>query len=74
MNIDITEQRVPHCWVVHLDALEVNFNSQEAASSFVGQLKARIEAPHVWPVTVRSAASCRTVPAREQEVRFDLVE
>ncbi|WP_223547327.1 hypothetical protein [Pseudomonas sp. A-B-19] len=49
MIIDITEKPANHCWVVCMDALQVNFNSQGEAQAFVGQLKARIEAPHVWP-------------------------
>lgn len=49
MIIDITEQPTSHCWVVCIDALQVNFNSLQDAQAFVGQLKARIEAPHVWP-------------------------
>ena len=49
MNIEITQARKPHCWVVYLDDLAVNFNSLGQANAFVAQLKARIAAPHVWP-------------------------
>jgi len=51
MIIAITEKRTTHRWVVQLDNLEVNFNGQEEAQAFVGQLKARINAPHTWPIT-----------------------
>jgi hypothetical protein len=51
MIIAITQEQTSHCWVVHLDNLEVNFNRQEEAKAFVGQLKARIDAPHIWPST-----------------------
>ncbi|CRL52148.1 hypothetical protein H8F22_12470 [Pseudomonas sp. P154a] len=51
MIIAITEKRTTHRWVVQLDNLEVNFNRQEEAQAFVGQLKARINAPHKWPDT-----------------------
>ncbi|NWB29644.1 hypothetical protein [Pseudomonas gingeri] len=50
MNIEITEGRAGHGWIVHMDDQAVNFNSLEQATAFVDQLKARIEAPHVWPV------------------------
>ena len=53
MIIDIKEKPASHCWVVCMDALKVNFNTLGEAHAFVGQLTARIEAPHVWP----SAAS-----------------
>lgn len=49
MIIDIREKQASHCWVVCMDALKVNFNSQGEAQAFVDLLKARIEAPHVWP-------------------------
>ncbi|WP_223434272.1 MULTISPECIES: hypothetical protein [unclassified Pseudomonas] len=68
MIIDITEKPASHCWVVCMDALEVNFNSLSEAQAFVGQLKARIDAPHAWPIPPR--ADC---PKGEQ-VRADLVE
>lgn len=50
MIIDMTQSPTRHCWVVRMDALEVSFNTREDAQAFVGQLKARIEAPHVWPI------------------------
>jgi hypothetical protein len=50
MIIAISEKRTTHRWVVQLDNLEVNFNGQAEAQAFVGQLKARINAPHTWPV------------------------
>jgi len=59
MIIEITEKRTSHGWAVHMDALEVNFNSMEEAKAFVDQLKARIDAPHIWPVTVGQAAFAR---------------
>jgi hypothetical protein len=49
MIIDIKEKPASHCWVVCMDALKVNFNTLGEAQAFVGQLTARIEAPHVWP-------------------------
>ncbi|QLL10547.1 hypothetical protein [Pseudomonas chlororaphis] len=51
MIIDITENPTGHGWVVHMDTLEVSFSSLEAATAFVGQLKARIAAPHAWPAS-----------------------
>ncbi|QQZ44910.1 hypothetical protein IF690_15190 [Pseudomonas sp. SK3(2021)] len=51
MIIDITEKPTGHGWVVHMDALEVSFSSLEAATAFVGQLRARIDAPHAWPAS-----------------------
>ncbi|CAI8702274.1 hypothetical protein [Pseudomonas chlororaphis] len=51
MIIDITEKPAGHGWVVHMDALEVDFDSLEAATAFVGQLRARIDAPHAWPAS-----------------------
>lgn len=62
MIIDIAQEPISHCWVVCMDAMEVNFNSLEEAQAFVGQLKARIEAPHVWPVTAGAAAFKRQMP------------
>jgi len=49
MIIDIKEKPASHCWVVCMDAFKVNFNTLGEAQAFVGQLTARIEAPHVWP-------------------------
>ncbi|MGE8337959.1 hypothetical protein [Pseudomonas laurylsulfatiphila] len=49
MIIDIKAKPASHCWVVCMDALKVNFNTLGEAQAFVGQLTARIEAPHVWP-------------------------
>jgi hypothetical protein len=51
MIIEVSEKPVNRGWAVQLDALEVNFNSLEEAQAFVAQLKARIDAPHVWPST-----------------------
>ncbi|WP_433771511.1 hypothetical protein [Pseudomonas putida] len=62
MIIDIREKPASHCWVVCLDALQVNFNSLGEAQSFVGQLNARIEAPHVWPIPSSAAAITRLMP------------
>jgi hypothetical protein len=56
MIIDIEEKRTIHGWVVHMDALAVNFNSLEEANAFVGQLKSRIDAPHRWPNTTGQRA------------------
>lgn len=64
MFIDITEKPAARCWVVCMDALEVNFNSLGEAQAFVGQLKARIEAPHVWPSSPGPAGESRQMPAR----------
>jgi hypothetical protein len=71
MIIEVSEQQVNHGWAVYLDALEVNFNSLEEAQAFVAQLKARIDAPHIWPSTTGqktftgSTQSCRAVCAME---------
>ena len=51
MIIAIAEKQTTHRWVVQLDNLEVIFNGREEAQAFVGQLKARINAPHPWPIT-----------------------
>ncbi|WP_207284569.1 hypothetical protein [Pseudomonas sp. FW300-N2A2] len=80
MIIDITEKPASHCWVVCMDALEVNFNSLSEAQAFVGQLKARIEAPHAWPIPpgpaafTRLMADPRTDCPKGEQVRADLVE
>lgn len=66
MIIDITEKPANHCWVVCMDALQVNFNSLEEAQAFVGQLKARIKAPHVWPGGARLADDTRRTPSRQR--------
>ncbi|WP_223455520.1 MULTISPECIES: hypothetical protein [unclassified Pseudomonas] len=65
MIIDITQKPVSHCWVVYMDALEVNFNSLGEAQAFVGQLKARIEAPHVWPSGAGPVDDTRRIPERQ---------
>lgn len=65
MIIDITEKPASHCWVVCMDALQVNFNSLGEAQAFVGQLKARIEAPHVWPGGACLAGDTRRMPDRQ---------
>jgi hypothetical protein len=65
MIIDITEKPTNHCWVVRLDAFKVNFNSQEEAQAFVGLLKARIEAPHVWPGVDCQVSHTRRTPGRQ---------
>ncbi|MDD0994594.1 hypothetical protein M5G20_01780 [Pseudomonas sp. TNT2022 ID1044] len=49
MIIGIAQKPASHCWVVCMDDFKVSFNSQGEAQAFVGLLKARIEAPHVWP-------------------------
>ncbi|WP_212627709.1 hypothetical protein [Pseudomonas sp. PP3] len=49
MIIDIAQKPASHCWVVCMDDFKVSFNSLGEAQAFVGLLKARIEAPHVWP-------------------------
>ena len=59
MIIDITQKPASHCWVVCMDALKVNFYSLGEAQAFVGLLKARIEAPHVWPGGARLADDTR---------------
>lgn len=51
MIIDITAKPTGHGWLVHMDALTVGFSSLEAATAFVGQLRARIDAPHPWPTS-----------------------
>lgn len=80
MVIDIMRKPAGHCWVVCMDALEVNFNSLDDAQAFVGQLKARIDAPHVWPIPPSRAAISGRVPDRRtacpkyEPARADLVE
>ncbi|MGH8387353.1 MAG: hypothetical protein ACRESJ_17990 [Pseudomonas sp.] len=80
MIIDITEKPASHCWVVCMDALEVNFNSLDGARAFVDQLKARIEAPHAWPISPSPAATTSLMPDRRaacpkgEQARADLVE
>lgn len=80
MIIDIKEKPTSHCWVVCMDALEVNFNNLGEAEAFVGQLKARIEAPHVWPTPSSPAAFTRLMSDRRtacpkgEQARTDLVE
>jgi hypothetical protein len=69
MFIEITEKPASHRWGVCIDALEVNFNSLAQAQAFVDQLKARIEAPHVWPNARDSAARASRIP----QARTDLV-
>ncbi|BCX70229.1 hypothetical protein [Pseudomonas izuensis] len=71
MIIDITEKPTNHCWVVRMDALQVNFNSLGEAQAFVGQLKARIEAPHVWPTPPSPVAFTKRMPG--PGARADLV-
>ncbi|MNF75617.1 hypothetical protein [Pseudomonas azerbaijanorientalis] len=65
MIIDITERPASHCWVVCMDALQVNFYTLGEAQAFVGQLKARIEAPHVWPSVTCRADGTRPMPDRQ---------
>lgn len=80
MIIDITQKQTTHDWVVHMDALEVVFESLEGAQAFVDQLKARIAAPHIWPINVGPAAFTRPMTgsrspcAMGAKVRADLVE
>lgn len=65
MIIDITDKPASHCWVVSMDALQVNFKSLGEAQAFVGLLKARIEAPYVWPGGARLADDTRRIPDRQ---------
>ena len=65
MIIDITEKPTNHCWVVRLDAFKVNFNSRGEAQAFVGLLKARIAAPHVWPSSAGLAHDTPRKPGRQ---------
>ncbi len=80
MIIDITQSPTSHCWVVHMDALEVKFHSLSKAQAFVDQLKARIEAPHAWPMPLGPAAYTRLMPdhrtayPRNEQARADLVK
>lgn len=69
MLIQITEKRRNHCWAVHMDAWEVNFNKEEEAKAFIGKLKARIDAPHAWPIAVDHGLFARSI-----ETRADLVK
>ena len=65
MIIDITEKPANHCWVVSMDAYEVNFNSLGEAQAFVGRLKARIDAPHVWPARERVINNTKRTVGRQ---------
>ncbi|WP_095108368.1 hypothetical protein [Pseudomonas sp. Irchel 3E20] len=65
MIIDIKERPASHCWVVCMDALQVNVYTLGEAPAFVGQLKARIEAPHVWPSGTGRADDTRPMPDRQ---------
>lgn len=69
MNIGITQTRTPHGWVVQMDDLAVNFNSLEQANAFVGQLKARIAAPHVWPGAAGREVFARALPPRQAAIK-----
>lgn len=78
MIIEITEQLARHRWVVHMDLWEAGFNSLDEAEAFVRQLKARIDAPHAWPVTAvtvplsRQPPGFRSGPAVVQRALADL--
>ncbi|MNL65571.1 hypothetical protein D3C87_1899180 [compost metagenome] len=48
-----------------MDALQVNFYTLGEAQEFVGQLKARIDAPHVWPSGASLANDPRRMPDRQ---------
>jgi len=63
MIIEVSEKQVKHGWAVHLDALEVNFNSLEEAQAFVAQLKARIDAPHTWPSPAGQKRFAGSIPS-----------
>jgi hypothetical protein len=65
MNIAISATPAPHGWVVFLDDWQVNFNHLEDAQAFIGRLKARIDAPHAWPVPPERNVFARPVPAPE---------
>jgi hypothetical protein len=65
MIIDIAEKPASHCWVVCMDAFKVNFNSLGEAQAFVGLLKARIAAPHIWPSGAGLANDARQMPGRQ---------
>jgi len=65
MIIDIAEKPASHCWVVCMDAFKVNFSSLGEAQAFVGLLKARIAAPHVWPSGAGLANDARKMPGRQ---------
>ncbi|WP_409318254.1 hypothetical protein [Pseudomonas sp. KCJK9016] len=64
MNIEIIERRSAPGWVVHMDRLQVNFNSLEQARAFVDRLQARINAPHPWPQPAARQKKVRTGAAR----------
>lgn len=65
MIIDIAEKPASHCWVVCIDAFKVNFNSLGEAQEFVGLLKERIAAPHVWPSGAGLANDARQMSGRQ---------
>jgi hypothetical protein len=46
-----------------MDGWEVGFDSRDEAEAFVRQLKARINAPHAWPVTAVTEPLTRQPPA-----------
>ena len=80
MIIEITQKQATDGWIVYMDDLAVDFNSREGAQAFVDQLKARIDAPHVWPVSAGPTAFTRPFPGgrpacnRGAKISADLVD
>lgn len=65
MIIDIREKPRSHRWVVWMDDIEVPFDSKGDAQIFVDRLRARIDAPHVWPRGVGAKAVKTRVAVRQ---------
>jgi hypothetical protein len=65
MIIEITEQLARHRWLVHMDGWEAGFNNLDEAEAFVRQLKARINAPHAWPVTAATVPLTGQAPGNQ---------
>jgi len=80
MIIEITQKQATDVWMVCMDDLAVDFNSLEGAQAFVDQLKARIDAPHVWPVRTGRTSFTRPFPGgqsaytRGAKMSADLVD
>lgn len=80
MIIEITQKQATDVWMVCMDDLAVDFNSLEGAQAFVDQLKARIDAPHVWPVSTGRTSFTRPFPGgrsaytRGARISADLVD
>lgn len=64
MNIEISATAAPHGWIVSLDDWQVSFDQLEDAQAFVRRLKARLDAPHPWPLASERTGFGQPTPAR----------